>query len=233
MKKRNRILAGACVLLLAAAGFFLPRATSLLTDAGLSDNTINVEDPQESSRRESTENIWEAMEDADILKEYMKLRQGEKLNETSAQEKAGDALAGLQEAGLAEGVDGGEWLVTPVLVYAKDDRDKTGVRWECVWYSGNQYETRKIGIVIDDETGYMLSFILYPSSEGSETGPADIPGRMTYFLENYYPSEGRTDFVCTERAEGRELDFSTEDGQGNVYGFRFHIMQDGKLVFNM
>ena len=96
---------------------------------------------------------------------------------------------------------------------------------------GNRFS--KIEICFDDETGYMVSFTVYPGWQAEKGDSGETAEQMRGLLNDYYPRYGYSEFQYREIQTGNEFVFTITDDSGKAYEFRFLIMENGQVVFNM
>lgn len=233
MKNRDKILPG-IVLLLTVTGFLLPDLTAQLADMGMEQETVKIRDTQKELPLAHTENFLEILEEAGTMKQSAELRTGEYMDGETAEKKAEDLLEMLVQYGITEDQGQNTWLISPLLVSDAEGQGSARIFWDCVWYSEIQTSVpSKIEICLDDGTGYLVSFTAYPGTQGSQNDSLKIVERMQMFLNDYYPSSGRTKFSYTEKQEGNEFIFTVSDENERIYELRFLIMENGQVVFNM
>ena len=233
MKNRDKILP-VIVLFLTAAGFFLPDLTARLADMGMEQETVKIRDTQKEIPLAHTENFLEILEGAGAMKQSAELRTGEYMDVETAEKKAEDLLNLLIQYGLVRDQGQNRWLISPVLVSDAENQETARVFWNCVWYSEIELPVpSKIEICIDDETGCLVSFTAYPGTDGPVEDPLKTAEAMRAFLNDYYPSSGRTEFSYTEKQKGNEFLFTVADEKNRAYELRFLIMENGQVVFNM
>lgn len=235
MKNRDKLLP-AVVLLLTITGFLLPELTAGLGDAGMEQETVEIRDTQKEIPLTHTGNFLEILEQAGTMKQSAELRNGEYMDAETAEKKAEALLEMLMRYGIAENKEQCRWLISPVLVSGiKSEEEETArVFWDCVWYPEKwDQELFKIEICLDDQTGYLVSFTVFPGIDKAVQDPRETAEDMKEFLNAYYPSSGRTEFTYTEKQEGNEFVFMTTDENEKIYELRFLIMENGQVVFNM
>ena len=233
MKNRAKILA-AVVLFLTVSGFFLPEFTAWLSDVKIEQETVTVRDEHKELPLAHEDNLLDILGEAGTMKESAELRSGEYMDGKTAQKRAEELLELLIQYGLAEDPGQLQCLITPMLVSAIDNQSTTRVFWDCVWYSDLwENDFSKIEICFDDETGYLVSFTVYPGWKEVKGNPQETAERMKEFLNDYYPQYGYSEFQCREIQTGNEFVFTVTDDNRKSYEFRFLIMENGQIVFNM
>lgn len=233
MKNRAKILASV-VLILTAAGFFLPKVTSWLSDIKMERETVTVRDEHKELPLVQEENLLDILEKAGTMKESAELRNGEYMDEKAAEKRAEELLQLLIRYGLAKDPGQIQCLLTPVLVSELENEGTTRVFWDCVWYSDlREIDFSKIEICFDDETGYMVSFTVYPGWQAEKGDSGETAEQMRGLLNDYYPRYGYSEFQYREIQTGNEFVFTITDDSGKAYEFRFLIMENGQVVFNM
>ena len=78
-----------------------------------------------------------------------------------------------------------------------------------------------------------MSFTVYPGRGHPGENPEATVESMKAFLNEYYPLSGETGFQYQETLSGNEFIFIVSEGGDSTYGFRFLIMENGQIVFNM
>ena len=252
MKRKNKVFLAAAVLLFVALGLLMPRIVSILTDMRLASRVTRIEEKENPDPKGA--DFWEMLQNAGRMKQTVDLRDGKNLNGIEAEQRAEhvfDRLTAFQVAEETMKVE--DWVVSPVLASSVDDPEATQVQWRCVavWPGRGQEDTsvKKVEILLDDASGYMISFTIMPafgtemgtvSSEETEKTDEGLILRnrlaesVLAFLNDYYPSEGRTEFRCKGDPSGHQFTFFTENTKGDVYEYYFFITENGgQIVFNM
>ena len=233
MNNRDKIFPAA-VLSLTVAGFFLPGMTACLSDVKTGQETVSVRDEEREIPLAGGESVFDILGAAGKLKESVTLRSGDAMDEKSAETESAEILGMLARYGLAEQPGQGQWLITPVLVSDIEGREASRVFWDCVWYLGSrETDPYKIELYLDDESGYLMSFTVYPGRGHPGENPEATVESMKAFLDEYYPLSGETGFQYQETLSGNEFIFTVSEGGDSTYGFRFLIMENGQIVFNM
>lgn len=233
MRSREKFLP-VIVFVLVAAGFVLPELSARMADAGMEEEVVKIRDTHREIPLAGSQNLLEILETADALKQSVELRSGEYMAAETVEREAGDLLDLLMRYGVIESQWGNRWLLQPVFASGIKEQENARVFWDCVCYSEDQGPgSPKMEIFLDDETGYLMSFTAYPGMDGTKIDPAAAAEGMQEFLNAYYPSAGRTEFAYQEKEQGHEFVFTVKDEKEIEYEFRFLIMENGQVVFNM